>query len=86
MFQNVLAIRESDCNSCFQLIYGILSQTPKKYTFQGSAHPYLQNDVILEFVLEFAEVRVRQNGSENGSEIAEHREEVIVDCRLAFIV
>ncbi len=49
MFQNVLAIRESDCNSCFQLIYGILSQMPKKYIFQGSAHPYLQNDVILEF-------------------------------------
>ena len=58
MFQNVLAIRESDCNSCFQLIYGILSQTPKKYTFQGSAHPYLQNDVILEFVLEFDTISI----------------------------
>ena len=58
MFQNVLAIRESYCNSCFQLIYGILSQTPKKYTFQGSAHPYLQNDVILEFVLEFDTISI----------------------------
>jgi hypothetical protein len=51
-----------------------------------------QNRIILalisklSFLLEFPEVCVCQNSSKNGSEIAEHREKMIVDSRLAFIV